>query len=71
MAEAIIKLWDRIQKDGAENVRGEARRIAEQHYDLGRTVSELMKLCEAEFKLKSEPRLTETQKRFDLADRNS
>jgi len=50
MAEAILKLWDRIQRDG-DKVRKEARELAVKNYNICNTIEELITLFSNHFNL--------------------
>lgn len=45
MGDAILKVWDRIQAD-PEGMKKEARRIAEEHYDIKSTAKKFISLAE-------------------------
>lgn len=52
MAKAILKLWDRIQREGADKVRAEARSIAEKNYSIENTVKALIAAFESKLNVK-------------------
>ena len=68
IAEAIMTLWEHIREDSTVE-RLEARKIAETHYDLSRTVKELLSLYQEYFGLPNSKRVAAVAPRTMLEEK--